>query len=76
VCAGVVAGEVEDAEEVGWCAGVVGCGAGEVGAVADGPPMGYRAPLDLVMASVVELVKRSALVMKTQTWMKIHLVLP
>jgi hypothetical protein len=29
-----------------------------------------------VMASSAELVKRSALVMKTQTSMKMHLVLP
>ena len=47
-CAGVVAGDVEDAEEVGWYAGEiscdvvevgeVGCGVGEVGAAAYGLP--------------------------------------
>ena len=47
-CAGVAAGEVEDAEEVGWYAGEIGCddvevgevscGAGEVGAANDGLP--------------------------------------
>ena len=38
--------------------------------------MGCRAPPDVVMASMVELMKRSALVMKTQTSMRMHLVLP
>jgi hypothetical protein len=38
-------------------------------------PMGYQASLDLVMANE-ELVKRSALVMKTYTLMKMHLMLP
>jgi hypothetical protein len=40
------------------------------------PPMGYRAPPDLVMANEAELVKRSELVMKTHTSMKMLLVLP
>ena len=38
--------------------------------------MGCRAPPDLVMASAAELMKRLALVMKTQTSMRMHLVLP
>ena len=29
------------------------------------PPMGCRTPLDLVMANVAKMMKRSALVMKT-----------
>jgi len=40
------------------------------------PLMGYRAPPGLVMASAVELLKMSALVMKTHTSMRMHLVLP
>ena len=40
------------------------------------PSMGCRAPLDLVKANEAELVKRSALMMKTHTSMKMHLVLP
>ena len=39
-------------------------------------PMCCRAPSDLVMANEAELVKRSVLVMKTHTSMKMHLVLP
>jgi hypothetical protein len=38
VCAGVTVGEVEDTEEVVWCAGEVGCGVGEVGDTTDELP--------------------------------------
>jgi hypothetical protein len=38
--------------------------------------MSFRAPLDLVMASTVELMEWLALMMMIQTSMRMHLVLP